>query len=283
MRLYEEAIRSAHEHGFVQNEGVAHEVAARFYAARGYKTFANTYLRNARYCYLRWGADGKVKQLDRLHPHSAAVQEDRPTATIGSLVQHLDVASVVKSSQAVSSEIVIPKLIERLMTIALENAGADRGLLILPAAHDYSIQAEAQGSGGQVQVVLCQKSIAGITSSETLVRYVIRTHESVILDDASRPNLFSEDEYLRGRPTKSILCLPLIKQGQLTGLLYLENTLTSHVFTSARISVLELLASQAAISLENARLYAELQLSEEELRRSEASLAQAQQISSIGS
>ena len=166
-----------------------------------------------------------------------------------------------------SSEIVLPKLIERLMTIALENAGADRGLLILPAEDDHLIQAEARATGNQVDVALCQKSITAITCPESLVRYVIRTHESVILDDASRPNLFSEDEYLRGRQTKSMLCLPLLKQGQLTGLLYLENTLTSHAFTPDRIAVLELLAAQAAISLENTRLYGDLQEREAKVRR----------------
>ena len=106
-----------------------------------------------------------------------------------------------------------------------------------------------------------------ITCPEALVRYVIRTHESVILDDASRPNLFSEDDYLRGRQSKSILCLPLIKQGRLTGLLYLENTLTSHAFTPDRIAILELLAAQAAISLENTRLYSDLQEREAKVRR----------------
>ena len=106
--------------------------------------------------------------------------------------------------------------------------------------------------------MLRQKSITGNTCPKSLVRYVIRTHESVILDDVSRANLFSEDDYLRGRQAKSILCLPLIKQGRLTGLLYLENTLTSHAFTPDRIAVLELLAAQAAISLENTRLYSDL-------------------------
>jgi PAS domain S-box-containing protein len=262
MRHYEAAIRAARENGFIQNEGLAHELAARFYAARGFETIAQTYLRNARYCYLRWGAEGKVKQLDRLHPHLAAAEEACPTATIGSPVHQFDVNSVLKSSQTVSSEIVLPKLIERLMTIALENAGADRGLLILPTTEDYAIQAEALGTGDQVDVVLCQKPIAAISCPASLIRYVIRTHESVILDDASRPSLFSEDPYLRGRQSMSILCLPLIKQGRLSGLLYLENSLASHVFTPARISVLDLLASQAAISLENGRLYAELQVSE---------------------
>ena len=112
---------------------MAYEVAARFYSARGFETFADAYLRKARDCYLRWGADGKVRQLDRLYPHLAAPEGQRSTAAIGSPLQHLDVASVVKASQALSSEIVLPKLIERLMTIALENAGADRGLLILPS------------------------------------------------------------------------------------------------------------------------------------------------------
>ena len=188
-RLYEEAIHSAREHGFVQNEGLAHEVAARFYAARGFETIANAYLRNARDCYLRWGADGKVRQLDRLHPQLTAPEGRRPTATLGSPVQQFDLATVVKASQAVSSEIFLPKLIERLMTIAIENAGADRGLLILPAEDDHLIQAEARAAGDQVEVVLREKPITGITCPESLVRYVIRTRESVILDDAFKQNL----------------------------------------------------------------------------------------------
>src|SRR4029077_13956679 len=243
MRLYEEAIRVARENGFVQNEGLAYEVAARFYMALGLETIADAYLRNARHCYLRWGADGKVRQLDRLYPHLTAVEAHRFPADIGPPVQQLDLATVVKASQAVSSEIVLPKLIERLMTIALENAGADRGLLILPAEDDHLIQAEAKATGDQIEVVLCQNSITGGTCPESIVRYVIRARESVILDDASKPNIFSEDDYLRGRPAKSILCLPLIKQGRLTALLYLENTLSSHAFPPNRIAILELLAA----------------------------------------
>ena len=114
--------------------------------ARGFETFANAYLRNARSCYLRWGAHGKVRQLDRLYPHLAVAEGHGPTATIGS-TQQLDVASIVKASQALSSEIELPKLIERLMTIAIENGGADRGLLILPAGEDYLIQAQAKATG----------------------------------------------------------------------------------------------------------------------------------------
>jgi signal transduction histidine kinase len=282
MRLYEEAIRAARENGFVQNEGLAYEVAARFYMALGLETIADAQLRNARHCYLRWGADGKVRQLDRLYPHLTAVEGHRPPAGTGSPVQQLDVATVVKASQAVSSEIVFSKLIERLMTIAVENAGADRGLLILPADDAYLIQAEAQATDDRVEVALCQTPISGTTCPESLVRYVIRTHESVILDDASRPNLFSDDNYLRGRQTKSILCLPLIKQGRLTGLIYLENKLASGAFTADRSAVLELMAAQAAISLENTRLYSDLQEREAKAREAQMALAHANRVTTMG-
>src|SRR6202012_1725916 len=187
--------------------------------------------------------------------------------TIGSPWQQLDVASVVKASQAVSSEIVLPRLIERLMTIALENAGADRGLLILPTEDDHLIQAEAEAAGDRVEVVRSPKEISALTCPESLVRYVIRTQESVILDDASRPNLFSKDDYLQRRHAKSILCLPLIKQGRLTGLLSLENTLTAHAFTPDRIAILDVIAAQAAVSLENARLYNDLEERAARVRR----------------
>jgi PAS domain S-box-containing protein len=266
-RLYEVAIESARTNGFVQNEALAYEVAARFYGARNFETFADAYLRKARDCYLRWGADGKVQQLDRRYPHLIVSEGQHATAIIGSPVQHLDVASVVKASQAVSSEIELPKLIERLMTIAIENAGAERSLLILPSGDEYRIEAEAQAIGDQIEVTMRQEPITQITCPESLVRYVIRTQESVILDDASKPNLFSANDYLRHRQSKSILCMPLIKQRELAGVLLLENTLTTQAFTPSRIAVLELLAAQAAISLDNTRLYSDLQEREAKIRR----------------
>ena len=176
-------------------------------------------------------------------------------------------ASAIKASQGLSSEIDLPKLIDRLMTIALENAGADRGLLILPAGEEYLIEAEARASGSQIEVTLRHEPITRVACPESLVRYVIHTQESVMLGDAATPNLFSADDYLRGRQSKSILCLPLIKQRELTGILFLENALTSHAFTPARVGVLELLAAQAAVSLEKARLYVDLKGRETKVRR----------------
>jgi PAS domain S-box-containing protein len=268
MRLYEQAIRSAREHGFVQNEGLAHEVSARFFTARGFDTIAHACLRNARHCYLRWGAFGKVRQLEQLHPHLRdAPVPASPTATIGVPAEQLDVGTVVKASQAVSGEIVLDKLIETLLRIAVEHAGAGRGLLILLQGDGPQIAAEAATGGGQVEVTLRQTAASPAELPESVLHTVIRTRESVILDDTLAQNPFSEDEYICQKRARSVLCLPLVQQAKLIGVLYLENNLASHVFTPARISVLKLLASQAAISLENARLYSDLQEREARIRR----------------
>ena len=171
----------------------------------------------------------------------------------------------MKASQALSSEMLLPRLIERLMTIALQNAGADRGLLILPHESDYRIEAEARADGEKIVLHYGPTTIPA--APEAIIRYVMRTQESVILDDAAKQNLFSGDPYLCLRQQLSILCLPLIRQGALVGLLYLENALASHVFTPDRARLLELLGSQAAISLENSRLYGDLQEREAKVRR----------------
>ena len=264
-RLYAQAIRSARANGFVHNEALACETAARFYAARGLEDITDMYLAKARDSYLRWGANGKVRQLEARYPQLAVADPSGGTRAATSSDQQLDVAAVVKASQALSSEMLLPQLIERLMTIALQNAGADRGLLILPRESDYRIEAEARADGAQI--VLDYAAAAGPAVPESIIRYVMRTQQSVILDDAAKPNLFSEDPYLGLGRQRSILCLPLIRQGTLVGLLYLENALASHVFTPGRARLLELLAGQAAISLENTRLYGDLREREAKVRR----------------
>jgi len=268
MNLYEQAIRSARANGFVHNEALANELAARFYMGRGFEDIARLYLCKARYHYLRWGASGKVRQLDELYPY---LREDEqapaPTRTIGAFVEQLDVGTVLKASQAVSGEIVLGELIKTLLRIAVEHAGAGRGLLILFPADDPKIVAEATTGRGQFEVTLHDAAPSPATLPEAVLHTVIRTRESVILDDASAQNRFSADQYLCQKHARSVLCLPLVKQAKLIGVLYLENNLASHVFTAARVSVLELLASQAAISLENARLYNDLHEREARIRR----------------
>jgi predicted ATPase/signal transduction histidine kinase len=276
-RLYEEAIQSAREHGFLQYEGLAQEVAARFYAARGFETISNAYLQSARSCYLRWGADGKVRQMDlqypQLVPQLAPIGSDR---TIGTSVEQLDLATVVKVSQAVSGEIDFNKLIAILMEKALEHAGGERGLLILPRGGEMWIEAEATIAQDAIVVSRPNMRVAPAALPESVFHYVIRAKNRVLLDDASKQDPFSGDEYVCRNKSRSILCLPLVKQTQLIGVLYLENNFASHVFTPARIAVLRLLASQAATSLENARLYSDL-------RDADAYLAEAQRLSHTGS
>jgi PAS domain S-box-containing protein len=267
MRLYQQAIQSAHDHGFVQNEGLAHEVAACFYAAHGLEKIARMYLQDARCCYLQWGAHGKVRQLEERYPH---LQEERaPTlgaATIGAPVAQLDVETVVKASQALSGEIVLENLIKALMVIAVEHAGAARGLLIMPRSDKLWVEAEATTDPNTVEVNLRRGLVAPSELPLSILQYVIRTGEPLISDDATKERPFSADEYVASKHVRSVLCLPLIKQAQLVGVLYLENNVAASVFTPARIAVLKLLASQAAISLENARLYGELATSEERWR-----------------
>jgi PAS domain S-box-containing protein len=262
-RLYEEAIHLAGEHGFVQNEAIAHEVAARFYAGRGLKTIARAYLRNARYLYMRWGALGKVKHLELRYP---GLREPADGAVVPFLEQ-VDALALAKASQAISSELDLGKLIETLLVIALENAGAQRGVLVLLRGDEPQIEAEAMTADHAVTVRFRRAFRMPAELPDSILRYVIRTHENIILDDGSAPNLFSADPYLQKGQARSVLCLPLVKQGSLKGALYLENNLVPHVFTPDRIAVLKVLASQAAISLENTRLYRDLEEREAKIRR----------------
>jgi PAS domain S-box-containing protein len=267
-RLYEQAIRSARANGFIQNEALAYELAARFYAARGFDDIAHLYLRNARYCYARWGADGKVAQLDQSHPQlEHEPPAAGPTSTIGATVEHLDLATVLKVSQAISGEIVLEKLIDTLMRTGIEQAGAERGLLILPRGTEPRIEAEATTCEESIVMRLRDEPLTAAAVPETVIQYVLRTRESVILDDAAAQPPWAAHPYIRERRARSILCLPLITQAKLIGVLYFENNLAPRVFAPARIAVLKLLASQAAIALENAGLYRDLGEREAKIRR----------------
>jgi PAS domain S-box-containing protein len=268
MDLYERAIGSARANGFVHNEALAYELAARFYAARGFNEVADLYLGNARRAYLRWGADGKVRQLDQLHPRLR--QDERATGPMGTIeapVEQLDLATVTKVSQAISGEMVLEKLIDTLMRIAIEQAGAQRGVLVLSRGSEPRIVAEAATSGDTVTVHLRDEPVAAVMLPESVLHYAMRTNETVILNDAAAHSAFAGDSYVRERQALSILCLPLINQGRLNGVLYLENNLAHSVFAPARIAVLKLLASQAAISLENTHLYRDLAEREARIRR----------------
>ncbi|MEX3900242.1 AAA family ATPase [Paraburkholderia sp. BR10954] len=266
MHLYEQAIRSARENGFAHHEGLASELAGRFYLRMGLATSAEGHLRNARRCFVAWGAQSKIVQLDGEFPRLADLEGSTLTSTLSFGWRQFDAATLLKASHALSSEIELKSLVERLMTIALETAGADRGLLIMPEQPDgYRVEAEARIDGNGIEVKRLPDS--GCATPAALLRYVMHTGKRVIIDDAVTSGLFPEDGYLASGATRSVFCLPLVRQGKLSGLLYLENTETSHVFTARRSALLDLLASQAAISLENTRLYADLQEREAKVRR----------------
>src|SRR5262249_53082762 len=202
-----------------------------------FETISHAYLRNARYGYLRWGAEGKVRQLDQLHPHLRPKETgDAQTAAIGAPLEQLDLATVIKVSQAVSGEVVLERCHETLMRTAMEHAGAERALLMLSRGAEPRIAAEAITRSDTVFVHLSDEPATVSVLPETVLEYVLHTRESVILDDAAVVNPFSSDPYIRQRHARSVLCLPVSNQARLIGVLYLENNLAPGVFAPARIA-----------------------------------------------
>jgi signal transduction histidine kinase len=250
----------AREQGIPQHIGLVGELAARFCFEQRLPTSGDSFARKAREAYLHWGAEGKVRHLDSHWPHLATAAPAEETLTDTSSTQ-IDALTVVKAQQALSEEIVLERLAHTLLRIAIENAGAQRGALLLP-------------QGGKLVVAAVSDSApeepAATEESRlpwTLISYVRRTLEYVLINDVSQPHPFSSDPWLESGKARSVLCLPLLRRDELSGVLYLENSLATNAFTPARGSLLGHLASQAAISIENARLYTDLQRAEAALRR----------------
>ena len=262
-RHYEQAIRLSRDQGFVQNEALGNELAARFHLGRGLETVAHAYLRGARECYEIWGAKAKVRQLETAHPVLATKGDFE---TEGRRLQQFDLQALIGMHQAVSQEIVLSRLIERLMVLVVEHAGAVRGLLLLPRDGEMQIVAEATSRADAVRLLDREFGPIEVEMPLSMLNYATRTQQPVILDDGLEASLYASDSYFSGTPPRSVLCLPLVKQQRLVGALYLENGLASHVFTPDRLSLLQLLASQAAISIENAQLFRDVQDAQERAR-----------------
>jgi PAS domain S-box-containing protein len=264
---YEAAVSSARESGFIQEQALAAELAAQFYAEQGWERLAGFSLREAHDCYSRWGARSKVKQLEAQHPWlgEPGCPADRRSAASASSA--LDAIAVVLASQAISREIELPRLLETLMRTVIESAGAQTGyLLFLLENGELEIESMAHVAGQGVQVERLSSKLDPSRMPTSVINYVRRTHESVVLEDALRQYGYAADPYVvRNRPV-SVLCLPLLYRGHLVGMLYLENNLIKNAFSAERIAVLDLLASQIAISLENARYYEALRASEQKVR-----------------
>jgi PAS domain S-box-containing protein len=265
--LYEQSVQLARKQGFVQDEGIACELASRFYRQRGLDTIAIAYLKEACSCYARWGAYGKVRQLEQLDPR--LLPEKEATAAFSEQIGHLDAMAVIKALQAISGEIVFPRLLEALMQTVIENAGAQKGCLILVHDNELEIKAEARVEGQKIKVLQSGPIDPDSALPVSVLNYVRRTGDTVIVDDATVQDIISSDPYIQKCRPLSMLCLPLLRQSDVVGMLYLEHSLIKRAFTRDRVAVLELLAAQAAISLENAVLYLERSKAEQALRESE--------------
>ena len=266
MELFDRVIKMAADGSFLQDKAMANELAARFYLEKDRFAIARAYMTEARYTYLRWGAASKVRDLDETFPEllpasggplQANFLTDLTdvTTTSSNTGEMLDMASVLKSTRAMSSEIVLANLLEKLLNITMENAGAQRGFLVLESDGQLLVEAEMALDRQDVAVRQSTPLESSTALSRSIVNYVARTLEPVVLDDAANTGKFTSTPYVLKMRPKSILCMPLTTKDKLAGVLYLENNLTTGVFTAGHLETLKVLSSQAAISLENARLY----------------------------
>ncbi|EPX58651.1 serine/threonine protein kinase [Cystobacter fuscus DSM 2262] len=265
---YYRAIALAREHEFRNDEALATERFALFLRERGEQDVSWLFMTRARHLYHHWGAEAKVRELERTFPELRAmasrggealrspISTERTTTEDSRSSQALDLVSVLKASQAISGEVVLTELLEKLVRIVVENAGARWGLLMLQG--ERPLVALARSSpGAEVGTVSLHETIeqVPVEFSHAIVRYVERMQEVVVLGDASKEGAFQSEAYVLARQPKSVLCMPILHQKKRVGILYLENELLANAFTPERCEVLELLAAQAAISLENAKLY----------------------------
>ncbi|MCP4690477.1 MAG: GAF domain-containing protein, partial [Desulfobacterales bacterium] len=272
LRLYQEAIDAAKASEYIQDAALGNELAAKFFISLGVGFVARTYMREAHYWYERWGARLKVKQLDdeyaellgdgaRSYAAPSTTMTTTMTTTASTTSSTLDLNTVIKISQTISGEIIFEKLLKKMMRLLIENAGAQKGLLML--ADEERLVIEADGDVDREEMILLHSTPvesrdAAARLPESLVHYVARTRDDVVLNDAVHRGKFTRDPYIARVRPKSVLCAPILYQSRLKGVFYLENNLTIGAFTQARLELLHLLSSQIAISLENASLYSNL-------------------------
>ncbi|MEA5628147.1 PAS domain S-box protein [Nostoc sp. UHCC 0251] len=267
------AYAGAAENELIQQEALAYELAAKHYLARGRSKIAQTYIKEAHYCYDRWGATAKVKDLEKRYPQLLNTNLVRQSNSI--VTDETIPTAAMKAAQAISEMIHLDQLTATLMQVVIENAGAETGALVL--LEDDRLTVVAQCSGSR-QCNLEKIAVAGCaTIPVSVIQSVERTSETLVFDDAISEPSFLTDRYIQNQQTRSLLCMPILKQNQLIGILYLENNLSTGVFTSDRLQVLKLLMAQAAISLENVRLYERLSDYSETLERKVEEQTQALQ------
>ncbi|XXX76958.1 AAA family ATPase [Sorangium sp. So ce134] len=273
MELYDDAIDAARQSEFIQVEALASELAGLYYARKGRRRIAALYLSAAMHAYRQWGAERKAAALIRQHGLDAPPVDGAPAAERDQAVSRsstvsvnhpllnklVDVAAVLQATHAISSELVLGKALEGVMRAVLSSAGGQRGFLVLAREDRLVIEAAITIDPESIEVELRRPLEESSDLPVSVVHYVARTRELVILDDAAVSPRFAADPYLAARRPRSVMGLPLIHQNRLTGVLYVENTLASGAFTPEQTELLRLLGAQIAAALENALLYGRLQ------------------------
>ncbi|MDY6805697.1 MAG: ATP-binding sensor histidine kinase [Cyanobacteriota bacterium] len=305
MELYDRAIAAAKDSDFHQNAAMGNELAAKFYLSRDHQKIARVYLEEACYYYQLWGAKRKVKDLKQKYSkvlkavpgRSFSLETVSPEGTADTITSNrssaiLDINTLMKANELLAGEIVLEKLLEKLINLAIENAGARNGFLVLPQENNLFVEASCSVEKGCTSLLesICVENNLPVA----IVNYVARTKKTVVLNDASKEGKFSDDPYIKEKQPKSVLCSALVNQGKLTGIMYLENNLVAGAFTSDRVETLALLSTQASISIENATLYRTLEekvadrtreLSDalENLKATQGQLVEAEKMASLGS
>jgi PAS domain S-box-containing protein len=271
--LYDAAVAEAREHGFLHEQALAYELASNALRACGFSTASELYLNEARRAYRSFGAEGKVRELERLFPN-ASRRQSPPSGTFVTSHRALDVIAVLKASQAISSELSWERVTQRLLELALEQSGANYGCLLFKRDGSLFVAASARAEARAVtthRVDLAPLEAMPIVP-QSVVHFVSRTRGPVIVDDPATNSWYSNDPYIQDKRPRSILCLPILRQVEVSAVLYLENELVSGAFTRERVSALELIAAQAAIALANAELFEKLERENAERRRAEVFL-----------
>ncbi|WP_335337773.1 trifunctional serine/threonine-protein kinase/ATP-binding protein/sensor histidine kinase [Nostoc piscinale] len=310
IEMYDQAIENAKQQGYIQPEAIANELAAKFYLNWGKQQLAQTYMIEAYYCYTRWGAKAKVTDLETRYPQllapilekgSGIFSTNETIVVSGRTSSHnssssgntnafvaLDLAVILKASQTLSSEIELEKLVSSLLHVTLENAGADKCALLLSENDHLVVQAIAN-LDNSVTLLHPQPIEESLEVPLSLINSVKRSLQPLVIVDATVHSRFTHDLYIQQHQPRSILCSPILHQGKLLGILYLENNHSIGAFTDDRVDILNLLCTQAAISLENARLYQkslqntqQLERSLQEVQQMQLQLVQSEKMSALG-
>ena len=278
IEMYDRAIALAKQNEYINEEALAYELAAKFYLSWGKQSIAKTYMTDAYYAYMRWGAIAKVKDLESKYSHlitrtpniqnlvTKHLELTNTSSTTSGGSHLLDLMSVMKASQVLSGEMLLTGLLEKMMKICIENVGAVQGYFITKHEHQWMLEAVGMVKGKDISVVVNSKDETNTPLLPVaLFNYVERTRETLVLNNAISDSRFATDAYIAAHQSQSILCLPLIHSGKFTGIIYLENNLLSNAFTPERVNVLSLLTAQISIAIDNARLYTNLQTYLQEL------------------